>query len=156
MLGFLAEAGFVLWLAALACFALALLIVAMVLFSQGVVCRVRLDDRQLFVEQLRFGKVRKRQHLLLAEVASVDYTHQLNASGAGLSLRREALDDTMATLEGADNPKAAFTAALQLMQGVAAGVQLPCSRLSLASKVALDILLSREVARRSGRVPSEL
>ena len=150
------DGGTLILLAAGFLFGLAVIIAAAVLINQAVTCHVRVADGKVVVDRLRFSRVIQHQEIPLAEVVAVDYGHQLNATGAALSLRREKLSGALDALSGADDAGATFSAALQLMKGMGAGIQVPCGRLSLASKIALDMALSEAVARGSSRMPSEV
>jgi hypothetical protein len=113
------------------------------LFSIGVRQRVALDGEQVTIERLRFGRVAKVTRAPISSIVNVDYTHQLNTSGAMLTLRTETVPSHDLTI------KAIFA----MLKN---GHQIPMGRLSLAAKIAVDLAIGGEIARRSGRAADQL
>ncbi len=137
------------------------------LINVGVRQAVVIDDSRVTLERMRFGKAIKRQQLRLSAIQSVDYTHQQSTIGAGLTIRvckgqqrRAKAQEHMAqAAEQADRDEelaAGVAAAQGIAQLLSAGIQLPCGPLSLAAKIALDLTISEEIARRTARAPGSI
>jgi hypothetical protein len=157
--------GTLLAMAFVATLGLVLLIVTVL--NLGVVQRLRIDGRELSVERLRFGKVLKRQTLPIGNVAAVDYSHKLSVIGAGLTLRsakgQMVHDQALGELKrGAeelgeeDDLAGAALVASTVMKTLGSGVHVPLGKLSLAAKIALDLAIGEEVARRTGRAAGQM
>ncbi len=132
------------------------------LINVGVVQRVVIDAAALSLERMRFGKVIKRNQLRLETIETVDYTHQQSTIGAGLTIRtfkgqqrKAQADKHMATAAQHGDRDEDLAAGVHAAQGIAhllnAGIQLPCGPLSLTAKIALDLTISEEIARRTVR-----
>ena len=145
----------------------ALVLIIFTVVNLGVTQRVRIDGSELSVERLRFGKVLKRQALPIGSVATVDYSHKLSVVGAGLTLRSGKAqmehDQALAGVErgsgaaGADQGLAAAAlVAGALMKTLGSGVHVPLGKLSLPAKIALDLAIGDEVARRTGRAAGQM
>jgi len=145
--------------------ALALAFVIFQLVNVGVTQRVIIDGRHLTVERVRFGKAIKRQQVQVTAVGTVDYTHRLNVSGEGLTIRTvrgqerhdEALETAQqATEEAEDDLVAGAHVAVAVMKLLGSGIQIPLGRLSLAAKIAVDLTISEDIARRVGKSPGRI
>jgi len=120
----------------------------------GVRQRVHVDGRQLTIEKKRGDEVVEQQSVPTFSVVTVDYTHQLTVIGAHLNLRtaeaRDNKDSAMSQLHEMENPNP-----IQMAKAFASlmkqGVQIPMGGLSLPAKIAVDLALSAEVARRTGK-----
>jgi hypothetical protein len=163
--GFL-RAGYASAIIAMAFMALlALLMVAANLYSIGLNLQVTIDGRHLTIERFRFGRSQQRQALPIWSVVAVDYTHQLNTSGAGLTIRTgkgkdhhdEALNEAGAAVAG-DGAELLTGAkvGLAILKMVQSGIHIPAGRLSLATKIALDLTIGEELARRTGKLADPL
>jgi uncharacterized membrane protein len=134
---------------------LAFVMVAFSLISVGVTQRVRIDRRHLTVERVRLGRAIKSQQVPVFNVVTVDYTHQLNTHGAGISVRtgagREAQQDALGDAAKGAEADDGMQVAMAVMKLVSSGIQLPTGQLSLASKLALELALGDEIARRSAK-----
>ncbi|RLB59069.1 MAG: hypothetical protein DRI90_15890 [Deltaproteobacteria bacterium] len=143
---------------------LALLMVAGTLYSIGLSLQVSIDGRHLIIERFRFGRSRKRQAIPIWSVVAVDYTHQLSTSGAGLIIRTgkgkdahdEALAETSNAIDGDDELLTGAKAGLAILKMVQSGIHIPAGRLSLATKIALDLAIGEELARRTGKPADQL
>jgi hypothetical protein len=114
---------------------LGLLVVGGWLWTLGTRERVTVDARHVTMERLRHGRVEKNFAAPVFDVVTVDYTCELTVKGAMLTLR---------TGQGRE-----LEAIASLL---ASSYQIPLGRLSLAAKIALDLALSAEIERRSGKV----
>ncbi|MBW2457257.1 MAG: hypothetical protein JRI68_22305 [Deltaproteobacteria bacterium] len=144
--------------------ALAVLMVAANLYSLGLRLQVSLDSRHLIIERLRFGRSTSRQAVPLFSIVAVDYTHQLSTSGAGLTIRtgkgQDDREDALAEAEQAganeDDPLTGAKVGLALMKLVQSGIHIPAGKLSLATKIALELTIGEEIARRTGKRADQL
>ena len=145
--------------------ALALLMVVANLYSLGLCLQVSIDGRHLIIERFRFGRSNKRQAVPIWSVVAVDYTHQLSTSGAGLTIRtgkgKDVHDEAMAEASdavGGDDGELLTGAkvGLAIMKMVESGIHIPLGRLSLATKIALDLAIGEELARRTGKSAGQL
>lgn len=139
--------------------ALAVLMVGANLYSLGLRLQISLDSRHLIIERLRFGRSTSRQAVPLFSIVAVDYTHQLSTSGAGLTIRtgkgQDDREEALAQAEQAgakdDDPLTGAQVGLALMKLVQSGIHIPAGKLSLASKLALELTIGEEIARRTGK-----
>lgn len=121
--------------------------------------RLRLSRENLVCERVRWSRTVNTTSVPVADIAAVDYAHQLNHLGAMLSIRRRSSVQRTRALLGeapAPVPESVAVAATSLMAALADGLQLPLGKLPLAQKIALDLFLSAEIAARSGRESSDL
>lgn len=120
----------------------------------GIRQRIHVDGRQLTIEKRRGDKTVEQRSVPTFSVVTVDYTHQLTVIGAHLNLRtaqgQDNKDSAMDELQGMENPNP-----VQMAKAFASlmkqGVQIPMGGLSLPAKIAVDLALSAEVARRTGK-----
>lgn len=139
------------------CLALAMLVLIFSLINVGVTQRVTIDARNLVVERMRLGRVIKSEVVPVFSVVAVDYSHQLSSSGAGLSVRcrdaQDAKESLTAEADHAPSPLSAMRAIAKAMQG---GIQIPTGRMAVAERIALDLALGEELARRTGKKAAQL
>jgi hypothetical protein len=149
------------------------LLVALTLWSIvrqiGVTMRLRIDGRDLVVERLRGGKVIRSRVAPIFSVVAIDYTHQLEVVGGQLLIRLRAAQDALEEMQPAreDDGKSAEGESedeVESILAIAGGVvhlvknteYVPTGALTLSERVAVDLALSEELARRSGRVGARL
>lgn len=120
----------------------------------GIRQRIHVDGRQLTIEKRRGDKAVEQQSVPTFSVVTVDYTHQLTVIGAHLNLRtaeaRNNKDSAMDELRGMENPNP-MQMAKAFSSLMKQGVQIPMGGLSLPAKIAVDLTLSAEIARRTGK-----
>ncbi|MEM6789972.1 MAG: hypothetical protein AAF715_20800 [Myxococcota bacterium] len=110
------------------------------------------DGRAVTIERRRGPTVLESKSVPTFSLIVVDYTHRLNVIGANLNLRTQDAGGASASLDAfaegrAPNPLDVARAVGALLKH---GVQVPMGALSLPAKVAIDLALSAEVARRRG------
>lgn len=105
----------------------------------GVSHRVRMSERHLIVERRVGQKVLATKQIPLVDVLAIDYTHRLDQLGGHLMIRSRPAHDA----PDADDAHADYES-------------VPTGRLSLSERIALDLALSEELARRSERVAGQV
>ncbi|MBI4702638.1 MAG: hypothetical protein HY744_16070 [Deltaproteobacteria bacterium] len=137
------------------------LVVGFALRDAGARQSVRIDGRELTMERSRRGKVVESRALSIWSVIAVDYSHRLDVLGACLLIRTRPAQDAHEQIEQQaermeeSGGELGLREGIGLAQGVLAllrsGIQLPLGRLSLAERVNLDLAISEELARRTGK-----
>jgi hypothetical protein len=141
----------------------AVLLLGSWLWSLGTRQRITIDGRNLVVERLRSDRVVDRKALPVFSVVTVDYSDRLNVHGESLTIRtgggRDVRDGVMADLEAIaeetdeDEDPDPVALGMSIMKLVSSGISVPLGSLSRAACIALDLTVSAEVARRTGKTP---
>ncbi|MEM9693542.1 MAG: hypothetical protein AAGA56_13420 [Myxococcota bacterium] len=137
------------------------LLIAAKLRTFGVRQSLHLGPHRVRVERRRRGKVLERKSVATAAITAVDYTHRLNVIGAQLNLRtgrgaeaeRQAAAAVAGLSKGEGDAKNVVQAFASLMKQ---GIQIPMGALSLPAKVAVDLAVSRELARLTSRASASV
>jgi hypothetical protein len=140
---------------------MATLLVGSWLWSLGTRHRITIDERNLVVERLRGDRVVDRKAVPIFSVVTVDYSDRLNVHGESLTIRtgkgRDVHDSVIAELEATaaknDDDPNPIALGMALMKLVSSGITVPLGSLSRAACIALDLTVSAEVARRTGKTP---
>jgi hypothetical protein len=129
--------------------------------QMGVTQWVRIDGRQLTAERRVGARAIEAKQIPIFSVVAIDYTRQLNVVGGQLHIRTRSAQDAMpqqADVEAlADGEAAAARGLVTNLATLMSGTEsLTTGRLSLSECIAVDLALSEELARRSGRVAGQV
>jgi len=131
------------------------LVLASIVRLLGVRQRIHVDARQLTIEKRRGKKTVEQTSVPTFSVVTIDYTHQLTVIGAQLNLRTAEARDHHDAAMGAVTELGEDPNPIQLAKALSSlmkrGVQVPMGSLSLPAKIGVDLALSAEVARRTGK-----
>lgn len=119
---------------------------------------VRVGAKDLTIARLRGESEVERRVIPLEAITAVDFTHKTDVLGSTLALRMDGARNADAAL--AEVKPADLGSALAALRGAAEDrrrtVQVPLGRLKLGDRMRVDLAVSTEIARRTGRNPSEV